>query len=243
MSGLFTSTIGFVKTSNPEAFVDNLKNALAQLNGTSGMGMVMETKFEPAATEIEATGTKLDAWTINLKADDNADQDMGQAGMILKMAFGATGGPGGYLARVDGGIFQTFGKNSTLMASALAVGKGGESIASDKLLEKVSEQLPKDRAAEVYVSFKNLLDAAMPFMAMGGMNIDMEIPASLPPVGIGISGGQGGAHFGVYVPAQTLKTVVKFANQAKAAQMGNDGPDAGEGKKNAPKNGAGQPRF
>lgn len=241
MTGLFTSTIGYVKTSNPDAFIENMKTGLTNLNGQSMQGLAMETSFQAGANEVE--GTKLDTWGIKIKADENADDDMGQVAMAIPMIFGQAGGPGGYLARANGGLFQTFGKNSALIGNAIKAGAGGDNLMSDKLLAKVAEQLPKNRVAEFYIGVKGLLDSALPLMAMGGIAVETEIPPSLPPIGFGMASGNGGAHMAVYLPAQTLKTVVEIGLEVQKAQMGEDdfGPD--EGNQKGPKKGAGQPRF
>jgi hypothetical protein len=57
-----------------------------------------------------------------------------------------------------------------------------------------------------------------------------------------VAGGENAAHLGVYLPSQTLKTIIAIAMQAQAAGAGDmNGP--GGGKKNDGRNGAGQPRF
>ncbi len=160
------------------------------------------------------------------------------------MVFGQAGGPSGYLARANGGLYQTLGRNQGLMNSALKVGDGGENFTSEKTLAKVSEQLPKNRVAELYIGVKSILESAIPLMAMApNMNIDVEVPPSLPPIGVGIAGSDGGIRLGVYVPAPTLKTIVAVGMQVQAAQMAGDAPDPDAGKKNDAKKGAGQPRF
>jgi hypothetical protein len=80
-----------------------------------------------------------------------------------------------------------------------------------------------------------------------GVQIPPEtIPESLPPVGMGISGRDGAAHFSVFIPAPVIKTATKIATTVQK-QM-EDGFGEGEGGDNpAPekdgKGGTGQPRF
>ena len=240
MAGLFTSTISYVKTSNPDAYLKGMEQTLQKLNGESANGLTLSTNFAGESSEIE--GTKVGTWGIKLDIDENSPDDPGQLAMALPMIFGQSGGPAGYLAKIDGGLIQTFGRNQSLVSSALKV-NGANSFASDKLLAKVAEQLPKNRVGELYIGVKSLLESALPLAAMANMDIDVEIPPSLPPIGAGLSGGNGGVHLGIYVPAPTVKTIVEVAMRAQAAQMGDDDFDNDGGKQNDDAKGAGQPRF
>ncbi len=241
MTGLFTSTIAYVKTSNADAFVKSMQAGLKEIDGKAMNGLALETSYTADGGDVE--GTKVDTWGIKIKPDENSDEDPGQMAMAIPMIFGQTGGPAGYVARTNGGLYQTLGRNQSLMSSAVKVGNGGENFVADKVIAKVSEQMPKNTIAEMYIGVKSILESAIPLMGMMGVNIDAEIPPSLPPVGLGIAGGDQAVHFGMYVPAQTLKTVVAIVMEAQAAQMAGEEEEPAPGKKNDAKKGAGQPRF
>lgn len=242
MAGLFTSTISYVKTSNPDAFLENMQQGLKKLNGQSINGLTMETNFAANGGDIE--GTKVGTWGIKLAIDENSPDDPGEVAMALPVIFGQSGGPSGYIAPVNGGLLQTFGRNQGLISSALKVNNADQGgFAADKLLAKVAEQLPKNRIAEAFVGIKSLLESALPLAAMANVDIDIEIPPSLPPIGMGLAGGNGGFHVGIYLPAPTVKTIAAVAMQAQAAQMGGDDFENDDRNKNDDDKGAGQPRF
>jgi hypothetical protein len=244
MSGLFTSTIAYVRSSDPKAFVKNMQDGLTKLNGKTMEGLALDSTYAEASTEID--GTKVDAWGIKIRMDENAEADPGQLGMALPMIFGQSGGPAGFIAPAKGGLLQTFGRNQALMSSAMKVGKGTDSFTADKSFAKVAEQLPKNRIGEIYIGVKSIVEAAIPLMAMADMQVEVDVPPSLPPIGAGVAGVKDGMHLGVYVPAPTVKVIAQVLMQAQAAQMGGGdepGPGQDGGKKNDGQKGAGQPRF
>jgi len=158
----------------------------------------------------------------------------------MQMIFGTAGGPSGYIAKVDGGVLQTYSKNSLLMSAAMKSAKGGENLTSDKLMSQVAERLPKDRMFELFIGVRSILDAALPLAAMGGVNLDLDLPASMPPIGVGVAGAESGAQMSVYLPAPVIKVVMSVAAKAQG-QMG--GGDEEEPEDGAPKRPGGQPRF
>ncbi len=236
LGGLFTSTVGYVKTQDPGKYIEAMRAGLTEMNGKDAGGMTLQTTYEEGSAEVN--GTKVDTWGIKL--DASADGGGGQMAMALPMIFGPAGGPGGYVAKTEGGVVRTYSKNSLLMGAAMDSAKGGgDNLGKDKLLSQVGERLPKDRVAEAYVGVKSILEAVMPLLAMGGVNVDIELPPTMPPIGLGMGTEEGGARIGLYLPAPVIKTVSAVVMQARQGGLG--GPRGG-GKKDD-QNGAGQPRF
>ncbi len=235
MGGLLVNTVWYVKTAKPEAYVDSVKATFAQMDKKSIGGMTFQSSYTPASTEID--GTKVDAWAIKMQSDPEADGGGGGMGAAQGMAllFGPAGGPSGYISAVDGGVVQTFGKNSLLMGAAMKAAKGGESMASDKLLGQVSERLPANRLFEGYLGMKPIADAVLPFLAMAGVQADIQVPETMPPVGLGLGSKDGAARIGVFVPTPVLKLIAEIGMKVGGGHMGAPG-----GK---PKDDTGQPKF
>jgi len=163
----------------------------------------------------------------------------------MQFMFGPQGGPGGYLAKGEGGVYRSYSRNSELMNRAIAAGKGGESLNSDPLIKYLQAKLPSTRVAEVYLGPRSLLDLVLPFAAMAGVPIGADkISEKLPPVGLSISAVDGAAQMSVFVPSEVAKTGFALAEAFEQMQNGGEDGDAGEapaeGKKPA---GAGQPKF
>jgi hypothetical protein len=237
MGGLLANTITFFKTSKPDEVVAGIKEALNKANGTEKFGMTIATTYEPASAEV--AGVKVDTW--QQKMQPGANGDGGQMAMVIPMIYGPAGGPGGYIAKVEGGVYQTLSKNSALLEKAIATGKGEESLANDKAIAQVGERLPRERVAEGFIGVKSILETIQPLLAMGGVVMDFELPATLPPVGVAMGPEDGGARVGLYVPAPIIKTVGKLVTSMQGAGGGMmpGGPKGGPGKRP----GAGQPRF
>lgn len=236
MGGLMVNTISYIKTSKPDEVIAAIKEGLTKANGTEKNGMSITTTYEPASAD--AAGMKVDTWQE--KMSPSANGDGGQMAMVLPMIYGPAGGPGGYIAKVDGGLYQTFSKNTALLEKAVGTGKGEEALSKDKATAQVGERLPRDRILEVFIGVKSILETVQPLLAMAGMPMDFEVPATLPPVGMGIGPEEGVARIGLYVPAPVIKTVAKMvAGMQGGGMLPGGGPKGGPGKRP----GAGQPRF
>lgn len=244
LGGVFTSTVMYTKAKDPAALVAAAKEQITKLNGTGAEGLAMESSYKEAGAKVD--NKDVDVFDIKMKMDEGSPVPP----QLMNGLFGPTGGPNGYIAKTDGGMYMTYSKNSALMASAMNVGKGTEALTSDKLMGQVAGSLPPNRVIEGYVGTKTLMDLLLPVAAMfGGIQIPAEkIPESLPPIGFGMGGTDGSAHFALFIPAPVIKTVVDVGMVVQA-QMNGEGGDDGMGGDDAPvdnkdtKPGAGQPRF
>ncbi|MBC7834227.1 MAG: hypothetical protein H7Y88_03890 [Phycisphaerales bacterium] len=235
-SGLFINTVAYVKTKDPAGFINGVKSSMQSVNGMAMQGMSFEGKFTPEATKV--SDVSVDAWEMKI----TPPEDNPMAGQMMMMMYGAAGGPTGYLAKADGGVIQTFSKNSMLMAAALDAAKGKNTMEGDATVAQVAERLPKGRVFEGYLGVKSLMDMVGPMMAMMG-GPQMQVPENLPPIGMGLGASDGSARFGLFVPAQVIKTAADIAKSFQESMGG--GMDEMEDEEAAPADPkpAGQPRF
>ncbi|MBL8764743.1 MAG: hypothetical protein JNM07_10790 [Phycisphaerae bacterium] len=216
MSGLFASTSMYVKSKDPAAYIESFKTGLASAPDGGG-------KYKDAAVDV--AGTKVDVWDLKVPADPNNPM----AGQMGSMLYGPGGQPGGYAAKTEGGVVMTMGKNSNLMASALKAAKGEENLGSNALIKQVAEKLPGNRMAELWIGSKSILDAVLPFAAMSGMNVQVDVPDNLPPVGAAIGAESGAMRMGMYVPAPVIKIFTELANSMRGeARPPVEGEDGGQ---------------
>jgi hypothetical protein len=233
LGGVFTSTTTYTKCAKPEALTTALADSLKALDGKEQGGMVMHGSYEAAGAEVD--GTKVDVWTMKIEPGSDSDE-MGQMAMVLPMIFGP-GGPGGYVAKVNGGVVRSYAKNSLVMGAAIKAAQGGDNLGKDKSLAQVGEKLPSGRVAEAYVGVKSIFEAVLPLMAMGGMQMDIELPANMPPIGAGLATLDGGVRLGIFVPAPVIQTIAEVGMQAGA------GGEFPGGEKKVEEEGAGRTRF
>ncbi|MBX3402900.1 MAG: hypothetical protein KF699_05740 [Phycisphaeraceae bacterium] len=235
--GLLTNTVQYTKAANPDAAIASIKADLGALNGKTIEGMTYEFTYKDGGAKV---GDKnVDSWQLKMQSDGSDPMAM----QAMAMIFGPSGGPGGYLSKVDGGLVRTYARNSKLMGDAMGAASGkGPSLASDAALAQVASQMPQGRVAEAYIGIKNILDMVLPMAAMFGVQMDLdELPETLPPIGLAIAGEGGSAHLSVFLPSPVLKVVATMA-EAMGPQfmdMGDFG-DMDDFDADQP---TGQPRF
>lgn len=225
MGGLLANGVSYLASGSPDEVIKASQATLkAMVDAKTATG-----KYEAEKQEID--GVKVDLYEYRLLADPNNPGMAMGAGMI----FGPTGGPAGYVAKVDGGVIQTMGKNTALVSSALKAVKGENGFSNDKTLAQIGEKLPANRSAEAYISVKDLLNQLLPMAAMFGAPVTVDVPQNLPPIGAGIAPADGSVTASIYVPAPVLKTLAEVTKQVQAAMpAGGQAEDKPEG---------GQPQF
>jgi hypothetical protein len=202
MGGLFVNTLMYVKTSDPDGYIASMRELFTGMDGKTAGGVTYDTSFEQGTTEV--SGTKADAWSMRMQFDP-ADPAAQQGQMAQAMMFGPAGGPSGFVAKANNGVLVTYSKNSELLSEGLTAAKGGAGLAGEPGIAAVSKGLPEGRTAEGYIGVKGILEMALGAMAMfGGPVGDFEVPADLPPIGMGGTTKSGGARLLVSVPVEVL---------------------------------------
>lgn len=234
--GVLTNTVQYTKTANPDGAINSIKTDLGALNGKTIEGMTYEFVYKDGGGKVGET--TVDSWQLKIQADGSDPMAMQSMAMI----FGPSGGPGGYLSKVDGGLIRTYARNSKLMGDAMAAANGGAGLASDAALSQVAGQMPSGRMAEAYIGIKNIFDMVLPMAAMFGVQIDpADLPETLPPIGLSIGGGGGSAHLSVYLPAPVIKSVMTIAEGLGPQLM--DMGEFGDMEDPGAEEPTGQPRF
>lgn len=242
LAGLLTSTVGFTASKDPAQALTNIRESVTVMNDKTIEGVNYKATYTPASGKPNEPA--FDAWDMKIALKD-AEQAGQMGAQAMQFMFGPQGGPGGYLAKTEGGVYRTYSRNSELMNKALGAGKGGENLGGDQLIKDVQAKLPAGRVAEVYVGTKSLLDLVLPFAAMAGAPIGADkIPEKLPPVGLSISSVNGAAQMSVFVPAEVAKTGVVLGEAFQQMQNNAGGDEMGEAPAERKKpSGAGQPKF
>ncbi len=233
MGGLFLNTSMFAKTSDPAAYVKTMRDGFGNINGKTLQGMTYQSSYEAGGGKV---GDKtVDSWSLKMTPDKDNPQSA-QIAQAMMMMFGP-GGLGGYVAQTDNGVVLTYGKNSDLMGKALEAAKSNNGLNAEAGVKAVAAQLPADRTLEAYIGVKSLMETAIGFMGMMGAGpANFEVPADLPPIGMGGISQGGGMRFSTFVPTKVLTTIKTLSDSMK-------GEGEGEPAEPAPKEKAGQPKF
>ncbi|MBL0869936.1 MAG: hypothetical protein IBJ18_05095 [Phycisphaerales bacterium] len=231
MAGALTQTVSYVAVKDTDAGLKTFQDSIAALQANK-MG---KGKYTPAKAEVD--GVKVDEYEMQIKAPEGQPG----AGQAMIMMFGPSGGPTGYIAKSQGGYIQTYSKSSELMSAALKASKGENTLSGDPSVKPVTDRLPANRLAELYISPRGIIETIKPLAAMvGGAGIDFDTPAQVAPIAFSIAPSEGSAIATIYVPNQSVKTITDFATAAKKALNPEEEPEAepapakkDEGKKDA----------
>ncbi|USN99382.1 MAG: hypothetical protein H6810_01510 [Phycisphaeraceae bacterium] len=227
-AGLFAKQLSYVRTDDTGAATDTMRTSMKDLNGTSMMGMTYATTYEANAAEVD--GVKVDTYSLKMQADPEAAQSgmgaMFDPAMAMSLLYGMEGGPAGYVAHVDGGLYVTASKNGELLSSAFKAARGGAGLTANELVAKVGSRLQDDRFAEGYVSADQIFNAVGPFAQMFGMIDEFKPIEPLSPIGMSARADEGGVVGRMYVPADVIGFIAKFAQEV-------NGDDAGGGDEQA----------
>lgn len=229
--GLLLNSSSYIHTSDAAGYLANVKKIYADLNGKTLNDVTYQSTYKSASGDVG--GKKVDEWSLRMKMDPNAE-NAGQAQQMQMMIFGPAGGPGGYIAPAGQGVVMTYGKNSAVMQEAMQAAEGGAGFGGDAGVTAVASRMPSNRVFEAYVGVKGIMDMVMPFLGMMIGPVEFEVPASMPPIGLGGSVSDGGMHMAVVVPADVLNMV---RDLGKAMEAGAEDAEAMD------EDGAGQPRF
>jgi hypothetical protein len=233
MAGALTQTVSYVAVKDTDAGLKAFQDSIAALQ-TNKMG---KGKYTPAKAEVE--GVKVDEYEMQIKAPEGQPG----AGQVMVMMFGPSGGPTGYLAKAQGGYIQTYSKSSELMSAALKASKGENTLASDASVKPVTDRLPANRLAELYISPRGIIETIKPFVAMlGGGGIDYDTPAQVAPIALSIAPSEGSAIATIYVPNQSVKVITDFSRAMQIAMNPEAEPEAEPAKKDDGKKDA-KPKF
>ena len=219
MGGLFAGAMVFVDSDDPGAMRNFVRDTLNTLGNMEGAPFT--TRFNEGAVEVN--GGAADSWGMTVQPDPA--NPMGAQAM--QMMFGPGGGPSGLLATVDGGVLMTYSQNSQNLADAMSVNPAN-SLGGNQLLAQVAANLPEPRTAEMYYGVQSILEQVTPFLAMFLGPIDVMPDEPLPPVGMGLSTGNGAFHGGMFIPMPVIRTVMDGAAQIQEMQQQQQGDEGGD---------------
>lgn len=198
--------------------------AISNFMGMSGNKMSMDVKFgEPKTVD----GVKLETYTMKFNFDPN-DAAGAQAQQMLTMMYGR-GGMTGAIGVINPDTLVSLGMaDDQLTSAAIASAKANtDTLDQTKGVEKVSGELPKQRAAEAFIALDNIANAGVKFAKQQGLAVQFKLPPNLPPIGVAIGTEASSVRFDMVIPTQLIQSMVAAGMQAAMQQ--NNGPGQGGG--------------
>jgi len=199
-----------------EAMGDLLKELPQQPKSSTSL------KFDPDAKTVD--GVKLDAYETKTAIDEQTPEGA-MAKQIMTMVYGPNGQTG-VVGEVDAKtLLLVQGGSDQLIADSVAAAKNGSDAVSDRASVKaVAGELPKKRAAEVYVDLGAIGNFVIQGAKQQGMAINVKLKPNLPPVGMTASSDGSAIRCDVFIPNTLLEglgaAVIQTMQQAKEGPGG-----------------------
>jgi hypothetical protein len=207
------------------AMIDQQNTALKSL-GVPGMESVKPTRTAAAKT---VDGVAFDS--IVTKVDMNPqDARSVQQAQMMNMLYGPAGQVM-YYATVNDKLLTVSGVPDPVISAAIAAVKSNSApMAKADRVKAVSDQLPKQRVAVVYVPVDDIITTVVGYAQQMHMGIPLQIAPNLPPVGAAISTQANAMRVDIHVPTLLVQQIIAAGMQAQMQmQQGGGGQPRGGG--------------
>ena len=226
MGGGFFNQLSVTATPDAQGTLKRQKEVMAKLNDLvipmsadddeAGEALSFETTYTEKALEID--GTQVDQYQVKTVFPPSLVKEMGPAGMVM-----GGSGTGGYLAATKNHVLVTTVTDPQLVTRGLKALDAEDGLGSDITLTQLRDtHLPADPSVEAYVSVSGIANTVNPFLMMfapGGEQVN--VPADLPPVGLGGSSDGDSVVLRLFMPADVFKfgvdTFEQFAPEEQDA--------------------------
>ncbi|HWE96277.1 MAG TPA: hypothetical protein VG269_20100 [Tepidisphaeraceae bacterium] len=199
---------------------------MSKLMAQAPKGAAAAPKFEVTPDGKTVDGVKLDSYSMKMQFDEN-DPSAAQAQQMLAMIYGPNGMGGNIGVVNEKTLVVVQGGTDKLLSETIASAKAGKDVLSQTPgVKSVSAQLPDGRVLEYYVALDNIVTSAVKYAQGFGLQVKLKLPQNLPPLGVSAGTDGPSARMDVFVPAQTVQSLVAAGIQAYT-QMQNGGGAGG----------------
>ena len=188
------------------------------LAGDDAGAAAMNQSYTPDAKTV--AGVSFAKFTTTLPENQDMGQDPSQ------FIFGPDG-PTSYSGEVDGKLLTVMGLSDQQIEAVVASVKGSKDPLADvRGVKFVSGQLPDKRAAVVYLQPDELVRSVSGFARQMQMNVNVQLPDDLPPVGIALAPEKNSLTVDSFVSKDLVQAMVAAYLQVQQQFQGN-GPGGG----------------
>ncbi len=162
--------------------------------------------------------------TMKLEMPQNAD-DPGamQAEMMMNMFYGGEGLSYSF-ANMNGDFVMAQSATDATIAKFLAAAKANEdSLSKLEHIKVVSAELPKVRFYESYVALDEFVNTGVGVAGTMGMQIPLQLPPELPPLGISGSNEGSALRIDAHLPRKTVQQLIAAGMQVMMQMQGGGG--------------------
>lgn len=198
--------------------------AISSFMGMSGNKTSMDVKFGEPKT---VNGVKLETYTMKFNFDPN-DAAGAQAQQMLTMMYGRGGMTGAFgVVNPDTLVSVGMADDQLTSAAIAAVKDNTDTLDQTKGVQKVSGELPKQRALEAFIALDNIANAGVKLARQQGLAVQFKLPPNLPPIGIAVGTEASSVRFDMVIPTQLIQSIMAAGMQAAMQQNGGPGQGGG----------------
>ena len=234
MGGGFMKTLAIYDVDDTDAAIAAWRTSMAKMPGmipammeqagVADQAPAMDFTFEWTENALNLGGTDVHQYDLKMILPPEVRAEMGPAAMMMGNA-----GTSGYVAAVDGKLVLTTVPDAQLMTQGLNALKDGNGLGTAAVIEAARADLPSGLVMEAFVSLDGIATAANPFLMMFANGLQIDVPADLAPVSMGI-GMDGTAMGAKAVLPMSVLTFVRDTVQSMEAM----GQQQGGGGRRAP---------
>ncbi|MGH7176240.1 MAG: hypothetical protein ACREJC_02565 [Tepidisphaeraceae bacterium] len=185
-----------------------------------------KTTFTPAAKVLDGVSFDNISTVFNMNAQDPMGMQQAQ---IMAMLYGPGGvnvlmGPAG-----DNLIMASGVRDPILSATIKAIKENAAPLADLPGVKSVSANLPKIRAAALFVPVDEIVNTGLTYAKQFGAGLQVQLPPDLPPIGFTISTEGTAAKIDAYVPSTLVQSLVAAGMQAAMQMRGGNKPGGAGG--------------
>jgi hypothetical protein len=194
-------------------------------NGPESKDAPMAVDFKQDAKTVD--GISFDQLQMNLAMDPN-DPKAAQAQQAIAMVYGPNGMNQEMGAVSDSKFVVLGGGTDELLSDVIASAKAGEDhLSSDAGVTAVTAHLPANPVGVYYIALDNIVTSAAKYAASFGLPIKIQLPASLPPIGVALAADGPSARIEGFIPADLVQNLISAALQARQNMQAGAAPNAG----------------
>jgi hypothetical protein len=183
--------------------------------GDAQMG---KTTFTPKAKTVN--GVDFDQYQTTIDTAAAQDPNAQKVGMFFTYAYGQDGMKMLSGAVDDKTLVTSSGLPDDQLAAAVAAIKGGDdAVSKNPQFASVAGHLPKERLGAFFLPLGTLMDTGFAYAGKMGMDMGVQIPPDLEPIGMTLSTEGTAFKLDSYVPAKTVATIVDTVKKVAGRQM------------------------
>jgi hypothetical protein len=184
---------------------------------------LMKVTVEPNAKTVD--GVQFDIITTALNPEAQNDPKAMQAQMAMNWMYGPNGARVMVGSLDDKNVLVASGVPDEVLSKVIAAAKKSDDpLDANAAVKSVSDQLPKNRIAVMYVPLDQVVSTIANYAGAFGMQVPIQLPPDLPPIGTAISTDGATLRADSYVPTELVKALTAAAIQVQMQMQGGRQP-------------------